>query len=82
MLAYGLGLMMLMRILLLSEQISMLYSAAVSSSLSELLQQFPAARTAATRALVVVNMSNEAVNGAFVICEGADDVDCDDDAPE
>ena len=45
-------------------------------------QRFPAASTAATRALVVVNVSNKAVRGASVDGDGADDVDCDDDAPE
>ena len=43
---------------------------------------FPATRTAATHAFVVVNMSNEAVSGASVDGEGADDVDCNDDASE
>ena len=42
----------------------------------------PAASAAAIRALVVVNLSNEAIGGASVDGEGADDVDCDDDAPE
>ena len=42
----------------------------------------PAARTATTCALVVVIASNEAVRGVSVDGEGADYVDCDDDAPE
>ena len=42
---------------------------------------FPAARTAATHALVVINVSNKAVNGTSVDGEGADDVSCTDDAP-
>ena len=42
---------------------------------------FPAAMTATTRALVDVNVSNEAVNAAFVNGEGEDDIGSDDDAP-
>ena len=42
---------------------------------------FPAARTTATHALAVDNVSNEAVNSASVDGEGADDVGCDDNAP-
>ena len=40
---------------------------------------FLAASIVATRALVAVNMSNEAVSTSV---DGEDDVDCDDDAPE
>ena len=43
---------------------------------------FPAASTATTHALAVVNMSNEAIGGISVNGEGADDVDCDGDGPE